>query len=58
MYVYFIYIQRDTIIVFCFTNPTNNRRGLIIDLYVKPAVQSIFEINFCLNKKKLIDKNS
>ena len=51
MYVYFIYIQG-------FTNPTNNRRGLIIGLYVKPAVQSIFEIKFCLNKMKLIDKNS
>ena len=30
MYISFIF--RDTIIILCFTNPINNRRGLIIGL--------------------------
>ena len=34
-----------------FTNPTNNRRELSIGF--KPAVQSFFEIKYCLNKKRI-----
>ena len=38
-----------------FTNPTNNKRGLLIGF--KAAVQSFFVIKYCLNKKILKNKN-